>query len=221
MGSATISQDEVRNRIDELVARWREGAVDDVAAARRDGDVVAVVVHGLAAHAHSLAHGVRLIDDAGGEPSMVPLARQVIECAVTAMWVEKYGRRAALMVTYDDTHGRVETFKAFVKAGVPDEGEIARWQQSLDGLEPDKSPSSTKFWQRCEELDGMAGVYAMYRAFSAVSHAGGMVTDLYTTAVEATPQYPSGVAIAAEPDEWARDSVVGLTLTFLLFAAMA
>ncbi|WP_432456567.1 hypothetical protein [Cellulomonas iranensis] len=222
MSTATALPPEVvRQRMDELVLTWRGSDEDTIRAIRRDSDIVALTVFGLASHVYSLAKAVRVLDDADEGPQIVPLVRQMIECSVTAMWVEKYGRRAAITLLREDARGRRNAFETFVKSGLPDDGSVDRWQNELDVLDPDTSASSEKFWQRCEELDGMSGAYAMFRALSGVSHAGSMVVDLYAQPADVTPESPLGVALVAQPKMWAHDAVRGTGLMYLLLAGMA
>lgn len=145
----------------------------------------------------------------------------MIECAVTAAWVEKYGRRAALMLVHQDARSRVQMFRKFVEAGVRDDGAAEEWQASLDGLDPDAKTPGAKFFERCDELEGMAASYAFYRGLALVSHADGMVVDLYHREARVGPGSPLGVAITARPDGWALETVLGLALSYLLLAGMA
>jgi len=213
--------DVVCARLDELVELWREDPYGSVDMKRRGMDSIGLTIYGLAAHAHALAAAVRVLDKAGGEPTMVPLVRQILECAVTAAWVEKYGQRAVLAVVHDDARGRVNTFKQFVESGTPDDGSVAEWQAALDLLDPDRSRSSEHFEQRCAEIEGLGGTYAMYRALSGISHASGMVSEMYLRQVDQPTKDQPGVVLARGPEEWARDAVLGTALTYLLLAAAA
>lgn len=221
MATKGLPPDVVRARIDELVGLWRDDPHDSVEVLRRDSDAVGLTVFGLAAHTYSLAAAVRSLDDVGGEPTMVPLVRQMLECAVTAMWVEKYNARAAKTVAKEQARGRLLVLKNFLDAGVPDDGSIAKWQATIDELDLDAGKSGEKLWQRCEELEGLKSTYAMYRALSSVSHADGAVVDLYARTVDPTAEHPVGVQLAAAPKQWLRDNVMSVALVYLLLAGRA
>jgi hypothetical protein len=216
-----LAPEDARARIDELVREWRVPKGPTIQALRRDSDLVPLTVFGLAAQANALAKAVRDLEAAGEGAQIVPLVRQVLECSVTAMWVEKYGRRAALTLQRGDARSRVQMFREFVRSGVPDDGSVEHWTEELKKIDPAESRHGEKFFERCQELDGMTGTYAMYRALSALSHASGTVISLYTVLDDVTPDNPVGVALARQPREWAQDAVVGICLTYLLFAQMA
>ena len=112
--------DVVRARLDELVELWDVRDPERIAMLRRDGEPVGLTLFGLAAHCYSLARAVRLLDDAGEGTQIVPLVRQLLECSVTSMWVESYGKRAALKIQREEARARGAVFKAFVQSGSPD-----------------------------------------------------------------------------------------------------
>ena len=178
-----------------------------------------LTVFGLAAHAYSLAASVRLLDEAGCGVTMVPLVRQILECAVTAMWVEQYGERTSLLLLHEDARSRVQMFTKFVEGGYPDDGAVEEWQSSRDLTEPDAKTPGARFFERCQELNGMERSYAFYRGLSLVSHADGGVTDLYHR--ESDAEDPLGVLVTSIPAEWAPHTMLGLALTYLLLAATA
>lgn len=212
----------VRAHIDELVALWSVDNVERISMLRRDGQIVGLTLYGLAAHAYSLARAIRILDAAGEGAQVVPLTRQLLECAMTALWVETFGLRAAVKIQREEARSRVAVFKAFVETGTPDDGTVAQWEGELARLDTLTTKPSEKLYQRCEEVEGMLGGYSMYRALSALSHAGGMIVDLYVEPTPATVHQPDGgLRLATHPKEWARDAVLGLALVYLLHAAMA
>ncbi len=212
----------VRTRLDELVDLWSADPTQKVLMPRRDGQVVGLTLYGLAAHAYSLARAIRILDEAGEGAQIVPLTRQLMECAMTALWVETFGARAAVKILREEARNRVSVFKAFIETGTPDDGSIDRWEEELASLDPLTTKASERLFQRCEEVEGMSGGYALYRALSALSHAGGMIVDLYLEPTPATGRQPDGdLRLVTRPKEWARDAVLGLALVYLLHAAMA
>jgi hypothetical protein len=216
-----MAPDVVRARIDELVELWRRDPLQSVTASTRDSPAVPLTVFGLTAHAYSLAAAIRVLDEADCGPTIVPLVRQLIECAVTAAWVETYGRRAALKLIHEDARQRWLMFNKFVQAGVKDDGAVEEWLAARTELDPDAQTPGARFWERCDELQSFTSSYAFYRALSLASHADGMVADLYHREVSKSPGSPLGVAITARPQAWAPDGMLGLALTYLLLASMA
>jgi len=99
---------------------------------------------------------------------------------------------------------------------------VASWEAQQSRLDPLTTKASEKLYQRCEELDIGERAYPMFRALSALSHAGGSVIDLYFEATPPTGDQPDGGLVpAAHPKDWARDEVIGIALVYLLHAAMA
>lgn len=188
---------------------------------RRDADGIGVVIHGLASHAFSLAAAIRVLDEAGEHAQAVPLVRQLVECAVTAMWVEEFGRRAAVTIMREDARNRLETFRRYEGDGIADDGSIEVWSAALVTLSELSGRESEKFHQRCDELQDMSRAYNVYRALSALSHAGGAVVDLYSSRVETSDAAPLGMTISATARPWPHGDVLGIALSQLLYAGMA
>lgn len=212
----------VRERLDELVDWWMNGLATEVGVARRESEIVALSLYGLAAHAHSLAGAIRVLDKTEQTITLVPLVRELLECAVTAMWVESFGKRAAMKILSEDARQRVQAFKSFVDAGAPDDGSEARWQGELEWLKPQTTPASEKLYQRCEEIKGLDGAYAMYRALSGLSHPSGLLIDLYMEATPPTEAQPEGgLRLVVEPEGWTNDAMLGIALNYLLLTSMA
>lgn len=206
----------VRARIDEITAMWDVEGTEKIEILARGHEIVGLTLFGLASHCHALARAVRTLERADEGAAIVALVRQMLECTITAVWVQSYGARAALKMQREDARARVATFKEFVEAGYADDGSTALWQSELEALDPLTSKPSEKIYERCEELEGFHAFYAEYRAFSSLSHAGMMVVDLY---IQTRPS--GGIDVAARGRDFSQDAVAGLSLIYLLFAAMA
>lgn len=219
--SRPIAVEDVRHRLEELTELWEHGA-GRVTMLRRDGEIVGLTIYGLASHCVALARAVRILDDAGEGAQIVPLVRQMLECMITAVWVQTYGSRAAIKLQREDARARVAAFKQFVKAGASEDGSASRWQEEVEWLDPLTTKASEKLYERCDELEGFEGHYAMYRALSALSHAGAMVVDLYAHEGPGSQGEPGeGLVLSTRAKEWARVEVLRFALVYLLSALYA
>lgn len=211
-----LEPDVVRARIDEIVAMWDVDGIEKIQILARDHESVGLTLFGLASHCVALARAVRTLEGTDDGAAIVPLVRQMLECTITAVWLQTYGARASVKIHSEDARARLATFKNFVEAGYADDGSIKHWQSELDSLAPLTTKASEKVYERCQEIEGFSSLYAEYRAFSSLSHASAMVVDLY---IEKRPN--GRIEAAAQAKDWARDAVVGLSLIYLLLAVRA
>lgn len=181
----------------------------------------ATMVYALTAHTIELARGVLALRDAGCHVQAVPLVRQAIECAITARWLVMY-KDAVRSLLHEGARQRRDALNALAGTGFasfPDQ--VAEAKSILDLLDAERTGAGRSFQQRCEEIEGGAGIYATYRAASAYSHAGVAVAELYVSSVPVTDEYPGGFALNDGPDFGGADAWLGTMLSMVVTAALA
>ncbi|WP_251151190.1 DUF5677 domain-containing protein [Cellulosimicrobium sp. Marseille-Q4280] len=208
----------LRSRMDEVVATWDTDA-GTIALRTREHHMLGIIVFGLTSHCHHLARGIRALDDAGQHQATIPLVRQLIECAITVLWIESYGVRAARAMLGEYAQNRQQTFTEYVKSGGDlDEDTLATTQQYLTQLEDELKSSGRKFRERCEDLEGGMRIYAFWRIASSQCHASTAIADLY---VYEQPGTEAGVVLSPNPRPGAHEAWIGTSLTMLVLASLA
>lgn len=218
-----LDRQQMNERLDELADSFHRVFGSGSVEMKRPAEYFSGVTgFGLTAHVHHLARAVQFLYSEGLYPAAVPLVRQMIECGMTAAWVQVYGDRAARAVGREFARNRSLTLDEFVRAGVEDDP-LAR--KAVDGyleaFSPDAKTEGQKFYERCEELAGATGIYSMYRAASTVSHASFAVPDMYVRPDEVSEEYPFGISLRTRPSGGVPDSWLSLALTMVVVAGLA
>jgi hypothetical protein len=211
-----------RKTLRELVTAWHDD-VGTIAMGAREHQLIGLTVYGLTAHTHALAAAVLALDEADLEAGIVPLVRQAVECAMTAVWLELAGYPAVLTVIQEQTRQQRNLIAEFVKSGqVPNDEATARLAADLQAGLASTSQAGARFEARCAEISGGTSAYAIYRALSATSHASASVVDLYlaSTQVDETTN-PHGAALRLDPRAENRDANLGIMLSMLVAAGSA
>ncbi|MCK0116999.1 DUF5677 domain-containing protein [Isoptericola sp. S6320L] len=213
-----MDSDSVRERLDELATTW-DAEGDTIELATRESYVIGVVVFGLTSHCHHLSRGIRALDRAGLQQAAIPLVRQLIECAMTVLWLECYGERAARALMHEHAQNRDKTFAEFIRTGGNlDADTLKDAEDYLADLEDEAKSAGRKFRERCEDIEGGLHMYAFWRIASGESHASTAVCDKYTHEV---PESPVGIALSPDPKPGAWDAWLGTSLTMLVLASLA
>lgn len=216
-----LDPDGTRATLEELIAAWHADVRSVDIAVRKD-ITVGLVVYGLTAHTYAIAEGVLALYDHDYHAVAVPLVRQAIECAVTAMWVELGGPSAALSLLHEQTRNSRNTIAEFIRAGMPDgQGAIDRLEAELKDSFNTTSGAGRRVEQRCGELAGGGYLYAAYRAASDTAHAGGAVVDLYLEGTDGGELSPLGIRLTTHPNAEAADSWLRILLVMVVHATTA
>lgn len=183
---------EVECKLRELVAAWRV-ASSSGSMARRDHMIVGLCVYGFTAHTVALVETLLELSELGRLPAATPLVRQAMECALTAVWLERGGYVEALTLVREQARQQRNAVDEYIRAGISDDAAIrGRLERDLGGLFASATGAGEKFHERCKELEGADSYYALYRTASQVCHASTAVVDLYVA------EEQSGTSGAAE-----------------------
>lgn len=213
-----LETDAVRERLDELAETW-ETEDSTIELGVREHQMLGVIVFGLTSHCHHLSRGIRALDEAGVQQAAVPLVRQMIECAMTVLWVEIFGERAARALMREHAQNRDKTFTEFVRTGGDvDDETLQQTQEYLDELEDEIKATGRNFRERCEDIEGGLGMYAFWRIAAGESHSSTAVADRY---IHETPGTAVGIALSTNPKPGAWDAWLGTSLTMLVLASLA
>lgn len=212
---------DVQGTLRLLVDDWNaDGGSVDVSV--RQHALIGMCVFGLTAQTHHLADAALRLDEHRLHLAAVPLVRQALECAITAIWIERSGYPAVLTLLREQTRQAKNTLEQFVKAGMPrnDEAINAVTTDLADSMAT-TTQSEQKINHRCAELEIGATLYAMYRAASEVSHAGTAIVDRYLDGAEVTDVSPLGVGLCLQPGDEANDTWMRALLLSVVLATSA
>lgn len=216
-----MEEAEIRATLHELIDAWHDSATP-VQMSLREHVLVGLTIYGLTAHTYTAVEGALALHEAGHSVAATPLARQAVECATTAAWVELAGYPAALALLQDQARNSKNAVAAFVKSGAAIDPALSeRLAADLAAAFATNTGAGQKFEQRCTEIEGGETLYAVYRAMSATCHAGASVVDLYAHQVEPTDANRLGLALSTRPKVGPADTYLGMLLMSLVTATSA
>ena len=212
-----MSPEEVEAAVRELVEAWfaRSGTT---AMAPREHHIIGVVTYGLVSHAHALARSYLALRDVNMYSGTVPIVRQIVECSVTAAWVEASGLTAALALVNEQSRQQRNLVKGFLEHGFTDDPSLrAEAESELRGIHHE---AGRYFEKRCSELEDPSN-YLTYRALSATSHASTAVVDLYVSDNVVSEESTVGLGFRHDPEPVYSDALMGTVLAMLIAAGAA
>ncbi|WP_066589216.1 DUF5677 domain-containing protein [Cellulomonas timonensis] len=202
---------ELQSALRSLIADWNSATTTgSIGMGRRDHMLIGLTVYGLTAQVYHLAEAALVLDEHGLDQAAIPLVRQAIECAITAVWLERSGYPEVLSLIREQTRQQRNAIEEFVKVGAKFDDPTAqqRVAAELDGLLRTQTPAGEKFAARCDELAGANAYYALYRVASSTSHASTAVVDRYLEGAHLDEDAPAGIALLGRP-EVAEDETLG------------
>lgn len=206
---------EIRQILGTLIGDWH-ATPPSVRIVPRESIAIGVTVFGLTAHVYALAEGVMSLYDADQDLAAVPLVREAIECAVTAVWVDLAGYAGAHALLYEQTKSRRNALKAYVDMGMPSQDDVTQLDAELAASLKTNTGARQNFEQRCREIEGGPWMYALYRAASQVSHATMSVVEMYMGEAGIDDDAPHGLGLALRPAAYSPDA----WLRYLLVAVV-
>lgn len=215
--SSPPSLSAVRQVMDELCTMW-----DSVAPGTTTyrGDLDAIRAVGIRAHAHHAVRVARVLLNLDLERSgveLVPLVRLVMECGVTAAWLLLTPESSAALMR-DGATQRRKALQQILLLGDDPGPALAQAEETLTQIRNSPNTGSFAFEQRCLRLDGGDRLYLTYRVFSALSHSGLGVADIYVVEQESSP---IGLAFNPHPSNDIREATIGTAACMLLLALNA
>jgi hypothetical protein len=208
----------VSNRIvlAELLSIWDAHARDGQVHLRTDLSHLAtgVIVRGLTAHAVECGRGALTLYKASQPLAALPLIRAVMEDAITAAWLL----------------GSQDAWKSFLSGGAQKRkvlladlmrqdfgraGAAARMDEMQKLIDSLGRISDSTVESRFRSVDATGALYTAYRVASSLTHAGPLLTDLYT--MEA-PGTPLGLAYRGHPAFTTTNAWLGTAATCLTHA---
>lgn len=209
----------------ELITSWQAPGSQISIEPRNRTATTGIVVFCLTSHVYTLAQAVQALYDADHTVASVPLVRQMIECAVTAMWTELAGEAGSQILLHQQSRSVRTAYQEYVGAGMPADASTVRRMteeidKSFDGSGPTRA-AATHFDQLCKEVVGGDVAYATYRAASAISHASMSVADLYLDHRDIADPTETPFVVSTSPAEYAPDSWLGMALMMTMHATSA
>lgn len=208
-----------------LVAAWEAPGAAIYVDLRGGAPTSGIVVFGLTSHIHALAKAVTTLYEADQSVAAIPLVRLMIECAVTAMWVELAGESSTQMLLREQARAVHLVYQEFVKAGMPsDESTLQRIEEemkrSFEGSGPTRAVAQ-QFAQLCRDVEGGDSAYASYRAASEVSHASVSVADLYGDELQSDDPGVVPFVVYTSPKDYIPETWLGVALLMTMHATSA
>lgn len=213
-----LTESQLRKLIADLCDLWDRDADEALAEYRSDVEPDRIVsIRTLVHHAVRTARALLVVDSATSGIEVVPLARLVFECAVTAAWLlVTPGSGRALI--HEGARQRKAALDLLSKMGHDRGPAYPQAERTLAELENVGGSISFQMSERCRGLHDGNNLYAVYRAMSAQSHAGLGVVDFY---VVDEPSSQVGLAFAPYATSEIRRSELGIAACFLLLAVNA
>jgi hypothetical protein len=209
----------VRARLDEMVGMWFATPIRG-SISRTGTPRVPVMMNALVGHVHTLARAIRVLDDAGQHIATFPLARQVLECSVTAIWLELFNDRAAQVVQRELFRNGIATMADINRAGAGiGVVETVGMEEQVAALSAVAAEQSKKFLERTKEIAGIPNAYLKYRALSSMSHADGLITFLYHDMIPPTSESGPQIRLNNEAEDWGHEMVMRDVLSYTVRAA--
>lgn len=205
----------VRQVVSDLCRLW-DSAADEPLEFRAELDAArSIAIHTHAHHAVRLARGILTLDEADAGAELVPLARFVLECGVTAAWLLVTDGSGQTLIR-DGADQRRKALEELGRLGRPINPGYDQALATLANLESASKAYQVK--ERCSSLNNGDELYVLFRVFSAESHAGIGVADLYSVADNNSP---IGLAFNETPTFDTRVSTLGIVACMLLLAINA
>jgi hypothetical protein len=173
---------ETRALLEELIAKWEVPDEEISVEPRGLSATTGIIVFCLTSHTYTLARGVLALYDADLALAAVPLVRQMIECAVTAMWTELASEPGARVLLREQSRTLRTAVQDFVRAGMPADNRLGDEDDTTLLGSGATAAAAKHFQQLCGELEVGDRAYATYRAASQVSHASMTLADQYLDA---------------------------------------
>jgi hypothetical protein len=177
----------------------------------------AVAIHTHAHHAVRMSRALLVLDDASDGAEVAPIIRLILECGVTAAWLLLTDGSGQSMIKAGSTKRRTALI-TIAKLGWDVNESLIESEATIADLDKAGVVARDIFEQYCNALHSGTTLYALYRVFSAESHAGMRIADLYTVTDD---QSPIGVAFAANLPDEARKSALGIAASLLFVAINA
>jgi Family of unknown function (DUF5677) len=209
----------------QLITSWQAPGSEISIEPRNNSATTGIVVFCLTSHVYTLAQAVQALYDADHAVASVSLIRQMIECAVTAMWTELAGEAGSRILLHQQSRSVRTAYKEYVNAGMPADASTVRRMteeidKSFDGSGPTRA-AATHFEQLCKEVVGGDFAYATYRTASAISHASMSVADLYLDDRDIADPSETPFVVSTSPAEYAPGSWLGMALMMTMHATSA
>jgi hypothetical protein len=198
----------------QLLTGWEAWMTDPLVVTQRGRKhpMQAAVTHGLCAHVHYLAPSALDLLDSGRVLAALPLVRAGFEAAIDAQWVAQTKDGWAAFLN-EDLRQRQNLVKSLEQAASHVFREAAPSVARYSHLEKLETTASVRHFQHvCDDLVPAGGdAYITYRSMSHLTHASGLVVDLYLESDDG----PAGLARRMTPKEPS-----ALSWTFIVAASL-
>lgn len=178
----------------------------------------AVAIHTLAHHAVQLAEALLVIDERMPGVTVMPTVRLIYECGVTCAWLLLTPKSGATLLR-DGAKMRKTALNELVAQGFEAGPGLAQTEQTLERLGVELPDLATATFQaRCLALHDGPRLYAMYRIFTAQSHAGMSLVDAW---VQEDDSSPIGMSFDPDPEFTTRAELLGIAGVMVFLAVNA
>lgn len=168
-------------------------------------------------HAVRISRTILQLDPTTVGIELIPLARLLMECAVTVAWLLLTPGSGVALIR-DGARERLKALADLSKLGEDPGPAKEQAEAVLSELEDAEGPRAFVFKQRCERLQDGDQLYLTYRVLTAESHSGIGVADFYTLTSDRSP---IGVVFNPLAESSLRPATIGFAACMLLLAINA
>lgn len=215
---STLSHVQTRSLIESLCEMWDKAIESDFVGREELDESRVVAIHTTAHHATRMARAILLVDEQLDGIESVPIARSILECAITAGWLLLTPESGHLLIQ-EGARARKAAIEELIEQGDDDPG--PGYQQALDALSAYKEQGlegGSHVKARSQTFTGGAQLYSIYRAFSGRSHTGLGVMDFY---VHESPEVTLGMSFDPHATDDAKEATLGVAAICLVLAMYA
>ncbi len=215
---SNLSHSQIRALIESLCDLWDSTVRADFEARAELDHPRTVAIHTTAHHATRMARAILLVDEGTSGIEIVPLARSILESAITAGWLLLTPDSGDLLVR-EGARTRKAALEDLIERG--DNESTPGYEQAirtLDEYETRGLTGGSHVQARSKSFRGGAQLYSIYRAFSGRSHAGLGVMDFY---VADHPASDIGMAFNPDAIDDSKNATLAVSAISLVLAMYA
>lgn len=214
-----LSTDVIRGIAAELESLWEAHRSSGWVTSAKHPVEVGPLIFGYVSQAHEFARSVFALERSGQILSAVPLARAVMEFAMTAAWLSA-SPSAARDVIWEGDRARRKALEEINLTGIVDVAEaLAEQEAQLAGREGRPAREAQYFRDRCTALENGQAMYAHYRVLSSYCHPGARSADSWLIAQPPGSNPP--IRFRAAPAPLDAEPILGTAACMMLLAQRA
>lgn len=208
---------ELRAFAKRLIHAWDRDRDRTFKMKREYADATGPVIWSYTQHVVELMRTVLDLSEQDRIVIAIPLIRLAVENTMTSIWMYLYPG-AARAIIHEGLRTRRAGIKDILEVGAAgfDEAKLAEVEAQLEEFSDHALPAGRYFDKRCREIVDGLGVYATWRVYSGLSHAGLTLADFYLREIPQTDTDPMGIAFDPDAKLSAHEAFLGSAVCMLI-----